>query len=333
MSGISVIATGGGGIESLRFEDCPTPVPGPGEALIRLRTASLNYRDLIGLRGALPGMTREPEYMPLSCGCGEVISTGSGVTRVSAGQRVVPIFAQGWIDGDTATMGRDHLGGSVDGVARSHAVFDAENLVLIPDSISDLEAATLPCAGITAWSAVTLARAVRPGDIVLIQGTGGVSVAALQFAKAAGAEVIVISSSDAKLARARALGADHLVNYRATPDWGAQARRLTRRGVDLVVDVVGTGAIGTSAAALAPGGTIAAIGMLDGSFSWGAELGVQITPVTVGSRTAMEAMLRGITANCLRPVVDRVWPLDRLADALHVLESGAFFGKIGISID
>ncbi|MDO7842186.1 zinc-dependent alcohol dehydrogenase family protein [Sphingomonas immobilis] len=330
---IRIIAKGGGGIEALRIEESPIPKPQAGEAVVRLRAASLNYRDLIGVRGALPGMTKEPDYVPLSCGAGEVVAVGAGVTHVRVGSRVSPIFAQGWLSGGAENMGRSHLGGSVDGVARSHAAFDAENLVLLPDTIGDLEAATLPCAGITAWSAITLARAVRPGDLVLVQGTGGVSIAALQFAKAAGAEVIVTSSSDAKLARARALGADYLVNYRTTPDWAGEARRVAGRGADLVVDVVGTGSLEASATSLAPGGAIAAIGMLDGGFSWGAEIGVPVVPVTVGSRDAVEAMLRAITANRIRPVVDRVWPLDRLADALRALETGAFFGKIGIAID
>jgi NADPH:quinone reductase-like Zn-dependent oxidoreductase len=332
MSGIRVIATAGGGIDALRIEASPIPEPQPGEAVVRLRAASLNYRDLIGVRGALPGMTKEPEYVPLSCGVGEVVAIGRGVSRVAVGTRVSPIFAQGWITGGAEHMGGSHLGGSVDGVARSHAAFDEESLALIPHSVGDLEAATLPCAGITAWSAVTLARAIRPGDLVLVQGTGGVSIAALQFAKAAGAEVIVTSSSDAKLARAVAIGADYCVNYRATPDWAGEARRLAGRGADLVVDVVGTGSLEASAAALAPGGAIAAIGMLDGRFSWGAEIGVPVIPITVGSRDAMEAMLRAIATNRIRPVVDRVWPLDRLADALRALESGAFFGKIGIAI-
>ncbi|MET0137660.1 MAG: NAD(P)-dependent alcohol dehydrogenase, partial [Sphingobium sp.] len=332
MSAIRIVATGGAGIEALRIEECPLPEAGPGEAVVRFRAASLNYRDLIGVRGALKGMTKEPDYVPLSCGVGEVIALGEGVTRFAVGDRVAPIFAQGWIDGGKENMGRSHLGGAVDGVARTYGAFDAENLALIPDAIGDMEAATLPCAGITAWSAVTLARTVRPGDLVLVQGTGGVSMAALQFAKAAGAQVVVTSSSNAKLARAAALGADYLVNYRETPDWAMQATTLAGRGADLLVDVVGTGSLAESASALAPGGAIGAIGMLDGAFSWGADIGVSVVPVTVGSRTAMETMLRAVAINHIRPVVDRVWPLDRLAAALTALEAGAFFGKIGITI-
>lgn len=326
---VRAVASGGAGIDSLRFEQGSVPEPGAGEALVRFRAATLNYRDLIGLRGALPGMTREPDYVPLSCGVGRVEATGTGVERVAVGDRVAPIFAQGWLHGGTDNMGGAHLGGQADGVARSHAVFDAENLVRIPDTLSDLEAATLPCAGITAWSAL-MARAIRPGHLVALQGTGGVSIAALQFAKAAGAEVAVTSSSDAKLARARALGADHAINYRTCPDWPRALREQAGRGADLVVDVVGTAQLDQTVAATAPDGMIAAVGMLEGGFSWGADVDRTLVPVTVGSRDDFEAMLRACVTARVRPVVDSVYPLDRLADALRHLESGDFFAKIGI---
>jgi len=228
-------------------------------------------------------------------------------------------------------MGGRHLGGQADGVARTHGVFAADDLVVLPDALSDLEAATLPCAGLTAWSAVVGAGAIRPGQLVIVQGTGGVSIAALQFAKAAGAEVVITSSSDAKLARARALGADHCVNYRRTPDWAKAAREAAGRGADLVVDVVGQAELERSAAVCHSGGRIAAVGMLDGTFSWGAQVGVPVLPVTVGSRDDYEAMLRAIVVNRIRPVIDAVYPLDRLGDALRRLESGDFFGKIGVA--
>lgn len=329
---VQAVAIGGAGIDALNFVHADVPEPGPGRALVCMRAATLNYRDLIGIHGKLPGMTKEPDYVPLSCAVAEVVAIGEGVQRVNRGDRVSPIFAQGWLHGGTENIGQEHLGGSVDGVARSHAIFDAENLVRVPDALGDMEAATLPCAGITAWSALMAGR-VRPGDLVVVQGTGGVSIAALQFAKAAGAEVAVTSSSNAKLRRARALGADHLVNYRDTPDWAAGIREKAGRAADIVVDVVGMAQVERSAAAVRENGTIAAIGMLDGGFSWGADVGRRVVPVTVGSRDDFEAMLRACVTARIRPVVDAVYPLARLADALRRLESGDFFAKIGIMFD
>lgn len=328
---LRAVATGGAGIDAIRFEQEPLPTPGQGEVLVRFHAATLNYRDLIGVRGALPGMTREPDYVPLSCGAGTVAAIGEGVQRVRPGQRVSPVFVLGWVSGGPESMGTRHLGGQADGVGRTHGVFASEDLVLLPDALSDLEAATLPCAGLTAWSAVVSAGAIQPGQLVVVQGTGGVSIAALQFAKAAGAEVVITSSSDAKLARAKALGADYCINYRATPDWAKAAREAAGRGADLVVDVVGRAELERSAAVCRSGGRIAAIGMLDGAFSWGAEVGVPVLPVTVGSRDGFEAMLRAIVVNRIRPVIDAVYPLDRLGDALRKLESGDFFGKIGVA--
>jgi NADPH:quinone reductase-like Zn-dependent oxidoreductase len=328
-----IVATGGAGIEGLRLEDCAIPVPGPGEVLVRLRAASLNYRDLIGVKGLLPGLTKTPDYVPLSCGCGVVEAIGAGVQRVRPGVRVMPLFDPAWLSGGVENMSRLHLGGMLDGVARDYALFGQESLVRVPDTLSDLEAATLPCAGITAWSALFGARHTQPGDIVVLQGTGGVSIAALQFAKAAGAEVIITSASDAKLARARMLGADHLINYRMTPGWGQAVRDLTGgRGADVVVDVVGGTALAQTAASLHHTGIIAAVGMLEGEFSWGREAGKPVVPVTVGNREQVEAMLRGIVAASIRPVVDRVYPINALAEALTTLQAGAFFGKIGITL-
>jgi NADPH:quinone reductase-like Zn-dependent oxidoreductase len=326
-----MVALAGAGIEGLRLETGSVPEPGPGEALVRFRALTLNYRDLIGVEGRLPGLTREPDYIPLSCGVGEVAAVGAGVTRVAPGQRVSPIFALGWRHGGVENAGRVHLGGRADGVARTHAVFDAEDLVHVPDALGDLEAATLPCAGITAWSAVIAGR-VKPGDLVVVQGTGGVSLAALQFAKAAGAEVAITSSSDAKLARAQALGADILVNYRTHPDWAGEIGRLARRRANLVVDVVGSAGLAQSSAVLDDNGMIAAVGMLDGTFNWGVESAVNIKPVTVGSRDDNEAMLRACVTARIRPPVDRVFPLEQLGDALRLLKNGSFFGKIGVAV-
>jgi NADPH:quinone reductase-like Zn-dependent oxidoreductase len=327
----SALAQGGKGIDSIVFREAAIPTPGPGEVLVRLRAATLNFRDLLFINGVLPGLTKEPRYVPLSCATGEVLAVGEGVSDLKAGDRVNPLFFQGLEPG--ARQSKHALGGSVDGVARSHAAFPADSLCLTPDELGDLEAATLPCAGLTAWTALFGARPIQAGERVLVQGTGGVSLAALQWAKAAGAEVVITSSSDAKLRRARALGADVTVNYRTTPDWAQAARdRSGGRGVDVLVDVAGSHQLEASASLLNDGGIIAAIGMLDGEFNWGKEIGKTIVPVSVGDRQAHEAMTVFAASHAIRPVVDVVYDLARLADALRHLESGRFFGKVGVNL-
>jgi NADPH:quinone reductase-like Zn-dependent oxidoreductase len=326
----AAIAKGGAGIESVAMAELPMPMPGPGEALVRLRAATLNFRDLLMVKGHLSGV-KEPYYVPLSCAAGEVEAVGEGVARVKPGDRVSPLFALGWFSGSRPTAAM--LGGPVDGVARSHGVFDAESLCLIPDELGDMEAATLPCAGLTAWNALFGPRPLTAGEWVLVQGTGGVSLAALQWAKAAGAHVVVTSSSSAKLHRARALGADILINYRTTPDWAVAARHaLGGRGVDILVDVVGAAGLTTAATMIEDGGIIAAVGMLEGAASWGLDPGKPIAPIAVGHRGQHEAMLAFAALHGIRPVVDVVYDLDRLADAMRHLESGSFFGKVAINL-
>ncbi|MET0179348.1 MAG: NAD(P)-dependent alcohol dehydrogenase [Novosphingobium sp.] len=329
---VSAYARGGGGIEGLELREEPVPEPGPGEALVRLKAATLNFRDLAFITGRLPGMTKEPEYVPLSCAAGEVVAVADGVTRVKAGDRVNPIFALGWFTGPQPTM--EMLGGFADGVARQFAAFPAESLCRVPDELGDLDAATLPCAGLTAWNALFKHRPLRPGEWVLCPGTGGVSLAALQFAKAAGGNVVVTSSSDAKLERARALGADVTVNYRTSADWAGEVRAKVGRGVDIVVDVVGASEVETNAALLADGGIIAAIGMLGSEFSWGfVEVkGHPVARISVGNREEHEAMLAFCADHAIRPVVDVVYDLARLQDAYRHLESGRFFGKVGVNL-
>jgi NADPH:quinone reductase-like Zn-dependent oxidoreductase len=327
-----VVARSAAGIDAITIDSCAIPEPKAGEALVRIKFATLNYRDYIFIKGLLPNQSRE-SYVPLSCAAGEVVAVGAGVTRVKPGDRVAPTFDQGWISGGMESRTPNSLGAYIDGVARDYGVFNEVGLSLLPDEISDMEAATLPCAALTAWNALFVARATQPGEVVVVQGTGGVSIAALQFAKAAGATVIITSSSDSKLARAKALGADHVINYRATPDWTSVVRAHTGGiGAHVVVDVVGAAQLEQSASALRPGGLIAAIGMLGGSFSWNQKTSVSLQPIAVGNRDQFEAMLRAIAANRIRPIVDRVYPLERLADALRQLESGKFFGKIGITM-
>jgi len=322
----------GKGIDAVGLVDEAIPEPGPGEALVRLTAATLNFRDLIVVKGLIPGLGKEPDVVPVSCAAGEVVSVGSGVSRVKRGDRVVPIFALSWLSGPVPSP--DMLGAAVDGVARQYAVFPAEALTHTPDELGDLEAATLPCAGLTSWSALTQYRQIAPGDWVLAHGTGGVSIAALQFAKAMGAKVAITSSSDAKLARARSLGADVTVNYRSTPDWaGAVRQAIGGNRVANVIDTVGAVQFDDNASLLLPDGQISAIGMLGSDFSWSRQDSkVSMVPISVGNREQHEAMTAFIVEHRIRPVVDVVYDLDRIHDAYRHLESGKFFGKVALNL-
>jgi NADPH:quinone reductase-like Zn-dependent oxidoreductase len=327
-----ITAVGGQGIGSLKLEDQPVPSPQPGEVLVRLTAATLNYRDLLLLD--LPNVpVKQPSFVPLSCGCGVVEAIGTGVTRVAPGDRVVGIFHQEWLSGGAENKGTLQLGGTADGVARDYACLPEDGVSLVPAALSDLEAATLPCAGLTAWSGLFVVGNVAPGDIVLIPGTGGVALAALQLAKAAGAEVVITSSSDAKLARAKALGADHLVNYKDRPDWDAAVlEKLGGRKVDLYLDMLGGAQGKLGIATVRPGGTVAIIGLLDGSPTGELPAGLRGEMVRVGNRDQLDAAICGIAANGIRPVVDKVYPLERLGAALEAQRQGVF-GKIGITFE
>lgn len=322
----------GKGVDTIVIGEAPIPRAGPGEALVRIRAATLNFRDLIIARGLIPGLGKEPEVIPLSCAAGEVLAIGEGVDRFAVGDRVVPIFAPFWLSGPEPDSRM--LGGPIDGVARQYAVFSAESLCHLPDELGDLEGATLACAGLTAWSALTAFRPTAPGEWVLAHGTGGVSIAALQLAKAMGAKVAITSSSDAKLARAASHGADLCINYRRTPDWATEIRKaLGDRPIANVIDTVGIAQFDDNVALLAQGGQLSGIGMLGSDFSWTrmGEQDVNLAPISVGSRDQHEAMTRFIVEHRIRPVVDVVYDLDRLQDAYRHLESGAFFGKVGVN--
>ncbi len=325
----------GSGISSIVIEDVEVPALAPHEAQVRLHAATLNFRDVIvakNLLGSMGGITMgRDRVVPMSCASGLVTAVGGEVSRVKVGDRVSPIFAQGWLHGREPTM--EMLGAGHDGVARQQANFAAESLVHVPDELGDLEAATFACAGLTAWNALFLDRPLQAGEWVLCHGTGGVSLAALQFAKAHGANVVLTSASDAKLLRGKALGADVTLNYRTDPDWAAKARAVSG-GISIVIDVAGAEQLEANVSTLSFDGIIAAIGMLGSEFSWSkmGETTARIVPINVGNRDEHEAMVAFCVHHGIRPVVDVVYDLDRIQDAYRHLESGQFFGKVGLNL-
>lgn len=325
------------GIDDLTPGETETPRPGRGQVLVRLRAASLNYRDLAIATGKYLMSRVPPDLVPLSDGAGEVVELGPEVTRVSLGDRVAGIFMQGWLGGEMEPeFGATALGGAIDGVLAEYRVFDEIGLVRIPEALSFAEAATLPCAAVTAWNALYGLRPLQPGQSVLVLGTGGVSIFALQFARAAGASVIATSSSDEKLARVRAMGAAHTINYRTTEDWAAEVRRLTEgRGVDHVVEVGGPGTLQRSIASARLGGIVTLIGVLTrGQIDPLAILGggVIVRGVFVGSRAMFDDMNRAIAASRIAPVIDRTFPFADAPAAYRHLKSAAHVGKVVIEI-
>ena len=315
----------------------PEPKPGPGQALVRIRAVSLNYRDVLLKSGSYPANITYP-LIPTSDGAGEVVAVGSGVTRVKPGDRVAPTFFQTYTDGPFSRDGRHPaLGGDTNGVLAEYVVLDAEGLVHLPPGYSYEEGATLPCAAVTAWNALVPQGGLKPGQTVLAQGTGGVSIFALQFAHALGARVLITSSQDEKLERARALGADGTINYKKHPDWEKQVLELTGgQGVDHVLEVGGEKTLPQSVRASRPGAHIALIGLLTGG--WGkpdasAEARqLRVQDVYVGSRVMFEDMNRAIAQHGIKPAIDRVFPFAEAPEALRHLERGAHFGKVVISV-
>jgi len=326
------------GLENLRQVERPDPEPGFGQIALRMKSASLNYRDLLMVRGHYN--PRQPlPLIPCSDGAGEVVAVGDGVSRLSVGDRVATVFSQTWHAGQpTAARLQGTVGGPIDGTLCEMMVLDAEGVVHVPDHLSDAEAATLPCAAVTAWSALVETGSVGAADTVLVQGTGGVSLFALQIARILGARVIVTSSSDAKLERARAMGAWQTINYVDDPDWGKTARRLTGgRGVDLVVEVGGAGTLEQSFKAARVGGTVSVIGVLSGTAS---EINIipilmqrlRLQGILVGSRDGFENMNRAFEAHKVQPVIDRIFEFSESPDAFAYMASGQHFGKICIDI-
>jgi NADPH:quinone reductase-like Zn-dependent oxidoreductase len=326
------------GLSSLKLVQRPEPAAGPGQVLVRVRAVSLNYRDLLVVKGQYDARMPLPR-IPCSDGAGEVLAVGPGVSRVKTGDRVAGMFMQGWLEGGlTAAKARSALGGDLDGMLAEQVVLSAEGVSRFPDHLSFEEAATLPCAALTAWNALLVQGGLKPGETVLLQGTGGVSIFGLQFANMAGARALVTSSSDDKLARARALGADEGINYKATPEWDRRVRELTGGfGVDHVVEVGGAGTLNRSLRAVRTAGHISLIGVLSGA---GGPVdtvvilarALRVLGVYVGSREMFEAMCRAIGQHRLKPVLDRVFPFTEAPEAFRLLESGGHFGKIGIQI-
>ncbi|GAB3371350.1 NAD(P)-dependent alcohol dehydrogenase [Spongiibacter taiwanensis] len=327
-----------GGLDNLYLDEIASPPPAQGEVTVRLHASSLNYHDYLVAIGVLP---TEDGRIPLSDGAGEVIALGDGVTEFAVGDKVVGTF---FADCPAGKALMRHHGGMMgdrrDGYARQEITLPVTGLTPMPAGYHFAEAATLPCAGVTAWRALVINGGIKPGDSVLVQGSGGVSVFALQFAKAAGCRVIATSSSDEKLERLKALGADELINYRSHPKWSKEVQRLTDgKGVDHVVEVGGAGTFGQSIYASAEGGHIAMIGVLAGrnegavptDVIMGRQLRVQ--GVIVGSRQDQLDMIRAIDQLGIRPVADTHFPLEALADAFRCQERGGHFGKIVIDID
>jgi NADPH:quinone reductase-like Zn-dependent oxidoreductase len=326
---------GGWGIDHLVLSSRPDPRPGPGEVLLRMKAASLNYRDLVVPDRGYGQYTGTLPLIPVSDGVGEVVEVGAGVTRVALGDRVCPSFLQRWVGGEL-NLDRisGSLGGPIDGVMADLMVLPEAGVCLVPAHLSDEQAATLPCAALTAWSALVTEGRLRAGDRLLVQGTGGVALFALQFAKMAGAHVTVISSSNEKLARARALGADAGINYMTEPEWARASRAITGgAGFDHILELGGEKTLPQSLRCIRPGGTVSMIGVLSGG-TMSASLGLIVTRqvrlqgITVGSRDGFEAMLRAIGQHRLEPVVDRVFAFDELKAAMAYLKSGAHFGKV-----
>jgi NADPH:quinone reductase-like Zn-dependent oxidoreductase len=325
------------GLAALQQVEVPIPAPGPGQVLVRVHATSLNYRDQMvadGRYGKVPW-----PLVPLSDGAGEIAAVGQGVARWKTGDRVAGAFFQGWI---TGPFRREHmataLGGALPGMLADYVVLSEHGVVAVPAHLDFIAAATLPCAGLTAWHALVTAGKISAAETVLLLGTGGVSLFALQFAKMHGARVIITSSSDEKLARAKALGADETINYRSTPDWEKEVYRLTgKAGVDHVVEVGGTGTFAKSLRCLAVGGRVYLIGGVSGFTSDIPLLDIigkmaVVRGIYVGSAEMFEAMNLALERHLVQPVVDRVFDFAEARAAYEYQQSGAHFGKVVIKI-
>lgn len=322
--------------EAIELTERPIPSLSPGQVLLKMKAASLNYRDLLTIKRAHTSPDKPP-FIPLSDGVGEVVAAGEGVTRVKIGDRVAGIFMQAWISGEfSAAKFKSSLGGAIDGVLAEYTVLHEAGVVHVPSHLSDAEAASLPCAAVTAWHALMADGTLKPGDTVLIQGSGGVSLFALQFANVVGAKVIATSSQDQKLERLMQLGAVQGINYKTDPAWEKTVFKLTNKiGVDRVIEVGGANTLNQSLRAVRYGGHISLIGVLSG---FSAEIstvtilqkGIRLQGIYVGSRDMFEQMNRAIALHQIKPMIDRVFPFEHVHQALEYMESGFHFGKIAL---
>jgi NADPH:quinone reductase-like Zn-dependent oxidoreductase len=324
----------GGGIDGLSVRDHDTPEPGPSDVLVRVRARSLSFRELMILRGYYP-LPIKPDLVPISDGAGEVVAVGEGVRRAAPGDRVAASIFPRWLDGPFDRARADQLGGSLDGMLTECALLPEDALLPIPEHLSFEQAACLPCVAVTAWNALTGGRGLRAGETVLTLGSGGVSLCALQFAKAFGARVIATTGTAAKAERLRALGADEVVDYRATRGWDERVREVTGgRGADHVIEVAGM--LEPSIRSVAVAGEIAFVGTLGGGAAR-IDPGLLFTSaavvrmIAVGSVAQFAQMNRAIEANRLVPVIDRVFGFDEAVEAYRYYEAAQPFGKVVIS--
>jgi NADPH:quinone reductase-like Zn-dependent oxidoreductase len=325
----------GAGVAGLTLREQPIPEPSPTEALVRVRASALNYRELSVARDTYP-LPLKRDLIPVSDGAGEVVAVGAEVARVQPGDRVMASIFPRWLAGPFDLEVSAQLGGSLDGMLTEYAVVDQDALVPIPEHLSYEQAATLPCAGVTAWHAVSGGRGVRPGECVLTLGSGGVSLFAIQFARLFGARVIATTSSDDKAHRLAALGAEHVLNYRTMPDWPERVRELTdSSGADLIVEVAGT--VNRSLQAVARNGEIAFVGLLGDSAQAAAIdpralwlSGATVRPLAVGNRAHFMTMARAIAAHRLEPVIDRVFDFEEAPAAYEYFQDARPIGKVVI---
>ena len=323
------------GLDALKVVERADPTPGPGQVLVRMKAVSLNYRDFLMVNGMYGRGSAADAITPFSDGCGVVEAVGEGVTRVAVGDRAATLFFQGWISGPpTLEKLMTSLGHPIPGAGRELAVFSQEGLSKVPDFLTDEEVSTLPCAGLTAWRALFEDASLQPGDTVVLQGTGGVSIFGLQFAHAAGYQTVITSSSDEKLARAKGMGATRGINYKADPEWSKAVREATGgRGADFIMEVGGGGTIEQSLQAIKIGGHIAIIGVVGGfggSVNPAVLIGnsARLQGLSVGSRDMFEAMCKALELHGIHPVVDKVFPWTEARAAFAAMQGGEHFGKI-----
>jgi NADPH:quinone reductase-like Zn-dependent oxidoreductase len=327
------------GLDNLKHTDRVPPEPAADEVMIRVRAVSLNYRDLLVVNGEYNPRMKLPR-VPLSDGAGEIVSVGTEVSAWKPGDRVVVPFFPAWLEGELShDKAASALGGDVDGMLREFITVRADAPLAIPGHLSFEQAATLPCAAVTAWNGLFVSAHLRPGQTLLLQGTGGVSLFGLQFGKLAGANIILISGSDKKLERGRAMGAHHTINYRTEPDWEKRVLAITdKRGVDLTLEVGGTGTLSKTLRATTHGGHVSLIGILSG-ITGDVQIGpilhkaITVRGIYVGSRAMFEAMNGVITQHRLEPVIDRVFSFDEIPDAFRHMADAQHFGKIVARID